>query len=203
MKRSLTWAPALLLLGAAMTMAPSASMAAKATYKEAGPKGGAGWTTHPLDGGRYAVIYTGDSKSKKDEVVKFAMLRAAEFTQESGYEWFAIMSSSFNNVEVGGADDLAGRTGQFMGPTQAGMGSGTDVNGNNPNVNLGPSTGGFGGGDAPPAMMERWQPKKVPQAVLIIQMGKGDQAKFEGVTKQPDIFDAKSTIAELTAPDNK
>jgi hypothetical protein len=52
-------------------------------------------------------------------------------------------------------------------------------------------------------MMERWQPKKVPQAVLIIQMGNGDQAKFDGVTKQPEIFDAKATIAELTAPDDK
>ena len=48
--------------------------------------------------------------------------------------------------------------------------------------------------------MERWQPKKVPQAVLIIQMGKGDQANFDGLTKQPEIFDAKSTIAELRAP---
>jgi hypothetical protein len=203
MKRSLAWAPALLLLGAAMTMTPGVSMAAKTTYKAAGPKGGTGWSTHALANGRYAVVYTGSSKDKKDEVAKFAFLRAAEFTQESNFQWFAVISSQVRNVEQGSADDLAGRTGEFMGGTKAGMGSGTDLNGNDPSVNLGPSTGGFGGGDAPPGMMERWQPKKVPQAVLIIQMGNGDQAKFDGVTKQPEIFDAKATIAELTAPDDK
>jgi hypothetical protein len=48
--------------------------------------------------------------------------------------------------------------------------------------------------------VEHWQPKTVPQAVLIIQMGKGDQASFPGVTKQPQIFDAKSTVDELRAP---
>jgi hypothetical protein len=203
MKRSLTWAPALLLLGAAMTMAPGVSMAAKTTYKEAGPKGGTGWTTHALPDGRYAVVYTGDSKAKKDEVAKFAFLRAAEFTQESNFQWFAVISSQVRDVEQGSADDLAGRTGDFMGNTQGGMGAGSDRGGNNPGVDLGPSTGGFGGGAAPPGMMERWQPKKVPQAVLIIQMGNGDQAKFDGLTKQPEIFDAKATVAELTAPDSK
>jgi hypothetical protein len=98
---------------------------------------------------------------------------------------------------------MAGRTGNFMGNGSVGYGSGggNGVGGGGGNVNVGPSTGGFGGGDAPPAVLEHWQPKKVPQAILIIQMGKGDQANFEGLTKQPEIFDAKSTIAELKAPD--
>jgi hypothetical protein len=105
------------------------------------------------------------------------------------------------DVEVGSNDVLSGRTGNFMGNNSVGYGNGggNGVGGGGGNVNVGPTTGGFGGGDVNPNVLEHWQPKKVPQAVLIIQMGKGDQANFPGLTKQPEIFDAKSTVDELRA----
>ncbi len=205
MKKALMLVSAFALLAGVPALAAGSAQAAAPApvYKAAGPQGGAGWSTASLPNGRYAVTYTGDSKMKKDQVAKFAFLRAAEFTQESGFEWFAVIASQVRDVEVGSAEDVAGRTGSFMGGTGAvgtGSGGGNGMGGGGGSVNTGPSTGGFGGGDAPPAVMEHWQPKKVPQAVLIIQMGKGDQANFEGLTKQPEIFDAKSTIAELRAP---
>jgi len=200
MRRSFTLVSAVLLLGAATAAIPGASSAATAPYHAAGPQGGSGWTTAAAANGRYVVAYTGDSKDKKDQIAKYAFLRAAEFTQEQGFEWFAVIASSVRDVEVGSAEDVAGRTGAFIGSNTAGMGAGADQSARNPGVNMGPSTGGFGGGDVPPSVLEHWQPKKVPQAVLLIQMGKGDQANFEGLTKQPEIFDAKSTAAELSAP---
>ena len=202
MKKALTLVSAMLLLAGTAGMVGTAQAAPAApVYKAAGPQGGAGWAVSAVPNGRYAVSYTGDSKTKKDQVAKFAFLRAAEFTQEQGFEWFAVIASSVRDVEVGGADDLAGRTGNFMGNNSIGYGNGggNGMAGGGGTVGTGPSTGGFGGGDAPVGVMERWQPKKVPQAVLIIQMGKGDQANFEGLTKQPEIFDAKSTVEELRA----
>jgi len=200
MRRSIALVPALFLIGAAAAMIPGSLLAATApTYQQAGPKGGAGWATQALPDGRYVVSYTGDSRMKKDQVAKFAFLRAAEFTQEQGFEWFAVLSSKVRDVEIGSADDMAGRTGNFIGGDSAGTGTGVEAGGGSGTVDMGPSTGGFGGGAAPPGVDEHWQPKKVTQAVLIIQMGKGDQAQFPGVAKQPEIFDAKSTIAELRA----
>ncbi|MGZ3297900.1 MAG: CC0125/CC1285 family lipoprotein [Asticcacaulis sp.] len=202
----MTLLPALFLLGTAAAVAPATVSAATPTYQAAGPKGGTGWTAVALPNGRNAVTYTGDSKMTKDQVAKFAFLRAAEYTQESGFEWFAVIVSTVRDVEVGSQDDMAGRTtGAFMGGTTAsgvtGTGGGNNMAGNGGgSVDMGPSTSGFGGGGVDPSVLEHWQPRKVPQAVLIIQMGKGDQAKFEGLTKQPEIFDAKSTIDELRAP---
>lgn len=204
MKRSFTLISALVLLGAGAAVVPATVFAATApVYQAAGSNGGPGWTTTALPEGRYAVVYTGDSKTKKDQVAKFAFLRAAELTQESGFEWFAVISSTVRDVAIGSADDMAGRTaGGFIGGGSAGTGTGGGNNmagGGNGSVNMGPSTGGFGGGGVDPSVLEHWSPKKVPQAVLIIQMGKGDQANFPGLTKQPQIFDAKSTVDELRA----
>ena len=175
-------------------------MAKAPIYQAAGPKGGIGYSTTALENGRYVVTYTGDARMKRDQAANLALLRSAEFTQESGFEWFAVIGSTIREVEVGSASDLAGRTGSFMGNVTASSGAGSDTSaGSDANVNMGPSTGGYGGGDVPPSVLERWRPKTVVQAVLIIQMGKGDEANFAGLSKQPEIFDAKSTSEEIRA----
>jgi len=214
MRKYLNFASAALVLALAAATLPNMVSAATPVYQAASPKGGAGWSTASAPNGRFVVTYTGDTRSNKEQVAKFAFLRAAEFTQESGFEWFAVMASTVRQVELGSANDVAGRSGAFLSNESAGTGAGSDQSagggagtgngmiggGGTGSVNMGPSTGGFGGGDAPPSVLEHWQPKTVPQAVLIIQMGKGDQASFPGLTKQPQIFDAKSTIDELRAP---
>lgn len=202
MKQMFTLASALLLLGTATAVLPASALAAKAAdYQAAGAKGGVGYSTTAIDNGRYVVTYTGDPKMKRDKVANFALLRAAEFTQESGFEWFAVLNSSVRDVEAGSANDVAGRTGSFMdSTTQGSTGAGSDQSAGGGGFSMGgATTGGYGGGDVPPSVLERWSAKKSVQAVLIIQMGKGDEANFPGVTKQPDIFEAKSTIEELRA----
>lgn len=203
MRQSLGLLSALLVIGTATAFVPGSVLAKPPVYKEAGPKGGVGYSTTAIENGRHVVTYTGDARMKRDQAANLALLRAAEFTQESGFEWFAVIATTIREVEVGSANDVAGRTGAFMGNVTAGTGSGGDQSagsgGGDANVNMGPSTGGYGGGDVPPSVLERWQPKTVVQAVLIIQMGKGDEANFAGLSKQPEIFDAKSTSEEIRA----
>jgi hypothetical protein len=203
MKKILSTLAIVLAVGTSV-VAPGMAVAKAPVYKAAGPKGGVGYTTSATGENRYAVVYTGDSRMKRDVVANYALLRAAELTTESGFEWFAVLSTTVKDVEVGSADDMASRTGQFMGnPNSTTTGAGSDQSAgsgtNEPGIPMGPSTGGFGGGDVPPAVLERWKPKKVVQAVLIIQVGKGDNASFPDVTKQPEIFDAKSTAEEIRA----
>ena len=201
MKKSVGLVAALGLLAVVAPVGHGVAMAKAPVYQAAGPQGGVGYSTTALENGRYVVTYTGDTRMKKDQVANFALLRAAEFTQEKGFEWFAVIGSTVREVEAGSSDDLAGRTGNFMGHESASGGAGSDLKagagGGDGNVQFGPTTGGFGGGDVPPSVLERWRPRTSEQAVLIIQMGNGDQANFEGVTKQPEIFEAKSTAEEI------
>jgi hypothetical protein len=200
MRHSFTLASALLLLGASAVL-PVSAIAKAPVYQAAGPKGGVGYSTTQIEKNRYVVTYTGDQKMKRDQAASYALLRAAEFTQESGFEWFAVLNSSVREVEVGSADDVAGRTGNFMGNTAtASTGTGTDQSAGGGSMGMGAGmSGGYGGGDVPQNVLEKWRPKTSVQAVLIIQMGNGDEANFEGATKQPDIFEAKSTAEELRA----
>ncbi|EGF90011.1 hypothetical protein ABI_44380 [Asticcacaulis biprosthecium C19] len=188
---------------------PSVAMAQDSLYQPVASTGGAGYTSASMGDNRYVVVFTGEARTKKAVAANYALLRAAELTAESGFEWFAVLSSTVKSIEQGGEDDIASRTGSFMGNTMSATGSaggsgtgpagGNSAGGGDGNVQMGPSTGGFGGGDVPPSVLERWKPKKVIQAALIIQMGSGDEAKFDGVKKQPEIFEAKSTIEELRA----
>lgn len=178
----------------------------KATYEAAPGLDSSGWLTANADEGRYTVVYTGFPGMKKDQVAEFALLRAAEFTNEAGLEWFAVTRKTARTVPIDPKkNDLSSKTGGSLGgnPTtgtgSGAAGGGTQPGVSNPSTRGGPSTGGFGGGDVPYQVLERWQPVKVPQTILEIQMGSGDQAKFKGLTKAPEIFDAKKVSSEIRA----
>lgn len=203
MKKLLSTLAIVLAVGASVA-APGVVVAKAPVYKASGPNGGTGYTSASTGENRYAVVYTGDARMKRDVVANYALLRAAELTSEAGFEWFAVLSTTVKDIEVGSADDMASRTGQFMGnPNSTTSGAGSDQSagsgGSDSSIAMGPSTGGYGGGDVPPAVLERWKPRKVVQAALVIQVGKGDNASFPDVTSQPEIFDAKATIEEIRA----
>lgn len=202
MKSVLSLAVALALgVGAA-----TSSMAAppKATYEAAPGLDTSGWLTANADEGRYTVVYTGFPGMKREQVAEFALLRAAEFTNEAGLEWFAVTRKTSRTVQIDPRkNDLSSKTGGTLGgnPT-TGTGSatgGSQPGVSNPTTRGGPSTGGFGGGDVPYQVLERWQPAKVPQTILEIQMGSGDKAEFKGLSKAPEIFDAKKVSSEIRA----
>jgi hypothetical protein len=177
----------------------------KPTYQPATELNTPGFLTAPADGGRITVVYTGARGMSKKQVAEYAMLRAAEFTAESGQEWFAVIDTKAQKVQlVENKNDLKARggfgAGESTGTGAGGAGAGASPRGTaDSSTRGGPSTGGFGGGDVPYQALERWTPPSVHQTVLVIQMGKGDQASFAGVTKTPEIFPASTTAAEIRA----
>ena len=184
-----------------------ATAPAPAVYEAAPGLDTSGWLTAPAENGRYVVAYTGTKGMSRDQVARFALLRAAEFTAEAGQDWFAVIETKSNNVRLASKEDLKGRSGGgFLGGS-GGSSTGAGGSGNTANPQGtsdastagGPSTGGFGGGAPPTQVMERWQPPTVPQAVIIIQMGKGEQGKFPGLAKAPEIYSAKTTAEEIRA----
>ena len=202
MKQHLLFATAAALLAAcASTPAP--------TYQAAADLNSSGYLTAPRDDGRHTVAYTGARGMSRAQVAEFAMLRAAEFTLESGQEWFAVIETTTQNVQLLEQDELQDRSGGgFVGGESAGTGSGGAGSTPTPGASDamtrgGPSTGGFGGGDVPYQVLERWTPPTVPQAVLVIQMGKGDEASFPGLAKAPEIFGAQTLADEIRGKMNK
>lgn len=137
-----------------------------------------GYASQPIESNRYVVSYTGVKGMPKEQVAKYAMLRAAEVTQESGNEWFAVVSTTTRKVDLTKALSSAiGADGHFL--------------------DTGFSFGGWGGGAPPAQVLERWKPDDVAQTIMIIQVGSGDDARFPGLTTTPEIFDAKSTTEEI------
>jgi len=176
------------------------------TYEAASNVNSAGYITAPAENGRFVVAYTGAKGMSREKVAEYALLRAAEFTAESGQEWFAVINTKTQNVQlVPSSDDLKSRSGGFIGgaggaSTGSGGTGGAATRGTvDSNTSGGASTGGFGGGAPPTQVLERWTPPMVPQTVIIIQMGTGEQAKFAGLDKAPEIFAAKTTAADIRA----
>jgi hypothetical protein len=142
----------------------------------------------------------------REQVAEFALLRAAEFTAESGLEWFAVTDTKTQKVALVVKDDLKSRSGSIIG---GGGGASTGAGGSGATSSPrgasdastagGASTGGFGGGAPPTQLTERWVPPMVMQTIIVIQMGKGEEATFPGLKKAPQIFSAKTTAEEIRA----
>jgi len=200
MKRNIILAITMMAL-----VACASTPAKKAVYEEAAEVGSPGYMVGTADNGNYAVVYTGAQGMSRSQFAQYALLRAAEFTTESGYDWFAIITKRNYDVKLKNNNgDLQSRVGGSLdtGPsssTGAGGagGSSTPRGTSDASVGGGPTTGGFGGGDVPYQVLERWQAPVVPQTVIVIKMGSGGKASFEGLDKVPDIFQAKSVAADI------
>jgi hypothetical protein len=192
---------AAVLLGCATAPPPAP------TYQAAASLDSTGYLTAPAENGRIAVAYTGAKGMSREQVAQFALLRAAELTTESGQEWFAVITTKTQNVQLAQTkEDLKNRSGGgFLGgpggsSTGAG-GSGAPASRGTADSQTsgGANAGGFGGGAPPSGVLERWQPPTVPQTVIVIQMGKGEQASFPGLSKAPEIFSAKTVATDIRA----
>jgi hypothetical protein len=196
-----------IMIAAAAVALSACATATMPSYQAATSAGSVGYMTAPADNGRYTIAYTGDKRMSRQQVAEYAMLRAAEFTAEQGQEWFAVIETASQKVEDNSVNDLSGRSGGFLGSESTGTGAGGAGPGGvsgppgtrDATVSGGPSTGGFGGGDVPYQVVERWKPPTVFQTVMIIQMGSGEQAAFEGLERAPEIFGAKAVADEIRA----
>jgi hypothetical protein len=178
-----------------------------AVYEPAANVNGPGYLTAPAENGRFAVVYTGTKGMSRERVAEYALLRAAEFTTESGQEWFAVITTKTQNVQLAQSkEDLKTRSGGGFigGPGGSGTGaggSGAPASRGTVDAQTGGSgtAGGFGGGAPPTQVLERWTPPMVPQTGIVIQMGTGEQAKFPGLDKAPEIFSAKTVASDIRA----
>jgi hypothetical protein len=201
MKRSMGVAAVAAVLWGCASAPPPAPV-----YQAATEVNSPGYLTAPAENGRYLVSYTGTRGMSREQVAQFALLRAAEFTAESGKEWFAVISTKTQSVTpTPPRDDLKTRSGGFIGgpggsSTNAG-GSGSPATRGTADAQTGggATAGGFGGGAPPTQVLERWTPPKVPQTAIVIQMGSGEKAEFAGVDKAPEIFPAKATADDIRA----
>jgi hypothetical protein len=157
------------LIAAVLGMAVC-GVAAAEEYRASSAPGAPGYFSAPVENGRWVVGFNGDVTASGQEIAEFALQRAAEVAAEQNQEWFAVLSAQSGVVDVNVADDLTVRAGHFMGVGQ--------------NLNT------FGGEMVPMSVLERWQPRQARQTVLVIQLGSGDSAEFQGVTQQPQIFPA-------------
>lgn len=192
-----------LILIASMA-ALGACQTSTASYEAANGPGQAGYFSAPVENDRVAVSYTGKKGMSQAKVAEFALLRAAELALASGQQWFAVLYSDSREVRLGDINRIDGRTGAILTGESATAGSGGDRRGagagiDDSTVPGGPTTGGFGGGDVPYQVLERWTPPTVKQTTLIVQMGSGNQASFEGLESTPEIYSAQEVAAQIRA----
>ena len=202
MKRSMGVAAIAAVLWGCASAPPPAPV-----YEAATQVNSPGYLTTPTENGRFVVSYTGTRAMSREQVAQFALLRAAEFTAESGKEWFAVITTKTQSVAlVQTKDDLKNRSGGGFiggpgGSSTAAGGTGAPASSGTADAQTGggATAGGFGGGAPPTQVLERWTPPKVLQTAIVIQMGTGDKASFAGVDKAPEIFPAKTTADDLRA----
>jgi len=79
------------LLASAAALALSACATAT-PYGPAGVDSRYGYAEQRLDADRYRVSFSGNSVTSREQVEMALLLRAAEVTAESGYDWFATVN---------------------------------------------------------------------------------------------------------------
>jgi hypothetical protein len=172
----------------AISMAVCTGAAARPYHQIAESADGSGYFDVAGENGRWAVGYTGEAGQSDREVAEHALRRAAELAAEQHQEWFAVITATNRMVEAGAApaDDLSLRAGIFMG--------------GHTSAEQGAPGGGFGSAQVPSNMLERWQPRRVRQTILVVELGSGDEASFPGLDQQPQIFPAGEWAAAPLEP---
>lgn len=173
---------------AACIAAVAVSGAEAKPYKISERPGAAGYFNVLEQDTIWTVGYTGEPGQSNHEVAEYAMKRAADLAAEQHQEWFAVLRTTNRMVQAGVADDLQTRAGNFMG-SGAGATTSAPVSGA-PDTNSRNNTGTFGGSPVPNDVLETWQPRRVRQTILIIELGSGDNKSFPGLDHTPQIFAA-------------
>lgn len=79
------------LLGVTAAAALLAACADSTPYQAAGPDSRYGFSEQRIESNRYMVQFAGNSLTERDDVETYLLYRAAELTQEQGYDWFRIV----------------------------------------------------------------------------------------------------------------
>lgn len=69
-----------------------AGCASQSVYAPASRDGGTGYEETRLGDDRYRITFNGNSRTSKDTVKDYALLRAAELTLQNGNDWFYVVT---------------------------------------------------------------------------------------------------------------
>lgn len=173
---------------AAIVAVATVSAAEAKPYKVAEKPGASGYFNVQEEGAIWTVGYTGEPGQSNREIADYALKRAADLAAEQHQEWFAVIRTTNRIVPLGVPDDLQTRAGNFMG-SGAGGTTQAPVSGAPGNTSRNAS-GTFGGAAVPNDVIEKWEPRRVRQTILIIELGSGDDRSFPGLDHAPQIFPA-------------
>jgi hypothetical protein len=162
--------PPVLAVLAALTLAACATT--PTVYQPASSQSAVGYSEYRIEPGRYRVTFQGGSGAPPEQVMDFAIMRAADLALADGYDWFRI------------SDRFLRRTGGSSGP-RISLGVGGMDFGRRSSVGVGVGTGfDLGGGGSGGASA----------ATIEVFMGRGP--KPDGV----DVYDAHAVRRTLGRP---
>ena len=118
-------------------IAAALSLSACASTSAYGPKGsdGTGFTSQKVEKDRFRISYTAGDQAQAHDL---ALLRAAEVTDENGYDWFRVINGNLSGGQNNGGA-IRPRTGVGVG-----VGSGGNIR-IRPRVNIGVGLGDVAG----------------------------------------------------------
>ncbi len=103
----------------ALTLAACATSTAYAPQGYNGQRGG--YAEQRLENDRYRVTFSGNSVTSREQVEMGLLLRAAELTTESGYDWFSTVNRATDRDtsyrSLGYRDPFFDRYSPFWGPS--------------------------------------------------------------------------------------
>ena len=108
--------PVLLVTAAALALSACASAT---PYGPVGPNTRYGYSEQRVDADRYRVSFAGNSVTSREQVEMSLLLRAAELTLESGYDWFETNNRATDRDTrySTSPSPLSARYGRYWGPS--------------------------------------------------------------------------------------
>ncbi len=115
------------LVGAFAFLALAACATPPTVYGPATGNTGMGYREQRLEAERYRVSFRANADLKPPQVEDLAMRRAAELTQQAGYQWFRVVTRSTDlvsgqNTPSGPSVGIGGSTGSYGSSMGVGLG---------------------------------------------------------------------------------
>jgi hypothetical protein len=115
------------LVGAFVFLAVAACATPPTVYGPASSNTTMGYREQQLEADRYRVTFRANADLKPPQVEDMAMRRAAEITQQAGYQWFRVVTRSTDlvsgrNTPSGPSVGVGGSTGSYGSSMGVGLG---------------------------------------------------------------------------------
>lgn len=158
----------------ALSLSLAACATAPTVYQPATAANGIGYSDYRIEPGRYRITFQGGSSARPEQVMDFAIMRAADLAIADGYDWFRVSDRFIQSTDAGSSGprlSLGVGGASFGRHSAVGMGVGTGFD-------LGGGNNGYG----------------APLATIEVFMGKGPKPP------NVDVYDARAVRGSLGHP---